>query len=132
MHQRRCEAVSRSRKVYRVMRASNNHQLGWEMEDWTKKTAEEVFSKVTLSETDGSCLLLPQVILEMPVTAITVSHLRGAVQDCHRNPNYLITAGPVLKDGDTVGPDDATKITVRHLASHFNAQEQVYRLQFGR
>lgn len=25
------------------------------------------------------------VILEMPVAAITVSHLRGAVQHCHRN-----------------------------------------------
>ncbi|WP_210304674.1 hypothetical protein, partial [Bradyrhizobium japonicum] len=31
------------------------------------------------SETDGSFLVLPQVILEMPVTEIIVSHFRGAV-----------------------------------------------------
>ena len=29
--------------------------------------------------------LLPQVILEMPVTEIIVSHLRGAIQHRHRN-----------------------------------------------
>jgi hypothetical protein len=45
---------------------------------------------------------------------------------------YLIASGAVLKDGDTVGPDDATKITVQHLTSHFDANEQVYRLTFGR
>lgn len=28
---------------------------------------------------------LPQVILEMPVTVMIVSHFGGAVQQCHRN-----------------------------------------------
>jgi len=28
--------------------------------------------------------------------------------------SYLIEKGPVLKDGDTIGPDEATKIIVRH------------------
>ncbi|WP_316197097.1 hypothetical protein, partial [Bradyrhizobium sp. SZCCHNS3053] len=32
----------------------------------------------------------PQVILEMPVTEIIVSHLRGAVQHCHRIPARFI------------------------------------------
>lgn len=41
---------------------------------------------------------------------------------------YLIEAGPVIKDGDTIGPDAATKIVVRHETSGFIPGESVYRL----
>lgn len=37
------------------------------------------------AETDGPYLALPQVILELPVTELSVSHLRVAVQHRHRN-----------------------------------------------
>lgn len=43
---------------------------------------------------------------------------------------YLIEAGPVIKDGDTIGPDAATKIIVRHETSGFIPGESVYRLHF--
>jgi hypothetical protein len=44
--------------------------------------------------------------------------------------SYLIEAGPVLKDGDTIGPDEATKIIVRHEQSGFVPEQAVYRLYF--
>jgi hypothetical protein len=43
---------------------------------------------------------------------------------------YLIEAGPVIKDGDTIGPDAATKIVVRHETSGFIPGQPVYRLHF--
>ncbi|MBG0792824.1 DUF4261 domain-containing protein [Methylocystis sp. H62] len=43
---------------------------------------------------------------------------------------YLIETGPVIKDGDTIGPDAATKIVVRHETSGFIPGESVYRLHF--
>jgi hypothetical protein len=43
---------------------------------------------------------------------------------------YLIEAGPVIEDGDTIGPDAATKIVVRHETSGFILGESVYRLYF--
>ncbi|MGD9544521.1 MAG: DUF4261 domain-containing protein [Methylocystis sp.] len=43
---------------------------------------------------------------------------------------YLIEAGPVIKDGDTIGPDAATKIVVRHETSGFIPGQSVYRLHF--
>jgi hypothetical protein len=44
--------------------------------------------------------------------------------------SYLIESGPVLKDGDTIGPDEATKIVVRHEQSSFVRELGVYRLYF--
>ena len=41
---------------------------------------------------------------------------------------YLIEAGPVIKDGDTIGPDAATKIVVRHETSGFVLGKPDYRL----
>ncbi|MCQ4191518.1 DUF4261 domain-containing protein [Methylocystis suflitae] len=41
---------------------------------------------------------------------------------------YLIEAGPVIKDGDTIGPDAGTKIVVRHETSGFVPGQPVYRL----
>jgi hypothetical protein len=43
---------------------------------------------------------------------------------------YLIEAEPVIKDGDTIGPDAATKIVVRHETSGFIPGQSVYRLHF--
>jgi hypothetical protein len=43
---------------------------------------------------------------------------------------YLIEAGPVIKDGDTIGPDAAAKIVVRYEMSAFIPGESVYRLHF--
>jgi hypothetical protein len=43
---------------------------------------------------------------------------------------YLIEAGPVIKDGDTIGPDAATKIVVRHETSACTPGQPVYRLYF--
>jgi Domain of unknown function (DUF4261) len=45
--------------------------------------------------------------------------------------SYLLSAGPVLKDGDTVGPDEKTKITVRHEPSKLLPGRSVYRLYFN-
>lgn len=44
-----------------------------------------------------------------------------------RIPNIVI---PVIKDGDTIGPDAATKIVVRHETSGFIPGQPVYRLHF--
>jgi hypothetical protein len=53
--------------------------------------------------------------------------LNGLVLDL---AGYLIGAGPVIKDGDTIGPDAATKIVVRHETSAFVPGQPVYRLHF--
>jgi hypothetical protein len=45
--------------------------------------------------------------------------------------SYLIKAGPVVKDGDRIGPDETTKITVRHEHSGFVQGQSVYRLYFS-
>jgi Domain of unknown function (DUF4261) len=46
--------------------------------------------------------------------------------------SYLLSAGPVLKDGDTVGPDEKTKITVRHEPLKLLPGHNVYRLYFNK
>jgi hypothetical protein len=43
---------------------------------------------------------------------------------------YLIEAGPVIKNGDTIAPDAATKMIVRHETSGFIPGLSVYRLHF--
>ncbi|MBI5313689.1 MAG: hypothetical protein HZB28_11365 [Methylocystis sp.] len=43
---------------------------------------------------------------------------------------YLIEAGPIINDGDTIGPEAATKVVVRHEASGFVPGQPVYRLHF--
>jgi hypothetical protein len=43
---------------------------------------------------------------------------------------YLIDAGPVIKDGDTVGPDATTKFTVHHVKASNASGSLVYRLEF--
>jgi hypothetical protein len=45
--------------------------------------------------------------------------------------SYLLNAGPVLKDGDTVGPDEKTRIRVRHEPSKLRPGCSVYRLYFN-
>jgi len=45
---------------------------------------------------------------------------------------YLIEAGPVLKHGDTVGPDGTTKMLVRHLESIADGGRRVYRVSPAR
>lgn len=45
--------------------------------------------------------------------------------------SYLISAGPVINDGDTIGPDETTKLTVRHETSHWAPDQKVYRVQLG-
>jgi hypothetical protein len=55
--------------------------------------------------------------------------LSGAILDL---AGYLIEAGDVIKDGDTVGPDAATKITVRREESSFAPGQKVYRLYFSK
>lgn len=44
---------------------------------------------------------------------------------------YLITKGPVIKDGDTIGQSPKLGIRVRHAESYWNAPEKVYRIEFG-
>lgn len=45
--------------------------------------------------------------------------------------SYLLNQGPVINDGDTVGPDAAERIKVRFAASIFPEREsQVYRLEY--
>jgi hypothetical protein len=46
--------------------------------------------------------------------------------------NYLVEAGPVIKDGDTIGPDAKTQIRVRHEDSSLVAGTKAYRLYFSR
>lgn len=48
----------------------------------------------------------------------------------HNLAGYLIEAGPVLKDGDTFGPDTATKIAVRHVSSEVLKNQKVYRIEY--
>lgn len=45
--------------------------------------------------------------------------------------SYLISKGPVIKDGDTIGPDENTKVLVRHENSHWVPARSVYRLEFA-
>jgi hypothetical protein len=44
--------------------------------------------------------------------------------------SYLLSAGAVVKDGDTMGPDEKTKITVRHEPSKLRAGHSACRLYF--
>lgn len=44
--------------------------------------------------------------------------------------DYLIESGPVVKDGDTAGPDAASKFTVDHVKSSSGSGQPVYRLEF--
>ena len=44
---------------------------------------------------------------------------------------YLITKGPVIRDGDTIGQSSRQRIRVHHGESYWNAGEKVYRLDFG-
>ena len=44
--------------------------------------------------------------------------------------SYLVQAGAVIKDGDTIGPDAKTKMTVRHEDSSLVRGQRVYRLYF--
>lgn len=45
--------------------------------------------------------------------------------------SYLISAGPVIKDGDTIGPDENTKVLVQHKTSHWVPGQKVYHVQFA-
>lgn len=45
---------------------------------------------------------------------------------------YLLTKGPVIKDGDTIGESPRLGIRVRHAESYWNPGEKVYRIVFGR
>lgn len=44
---------------------------------------------------------------------------------------YLITKGPVIGDGDTIGQSPQQRIRVRHAESYWNAGEKVYRIEVG-
>lgn len=44
---------------------------------------------------------------------------------------YLITKGPVIMDGDTIGHSDTQRIRVRHADSSWNEGEKVYRVELG-
>ena len=44
---------------------------------------------------------------------------------------YLIENGPVIADGDTLGPDEGTRFRVQHLASTLAPGTTVYRVHFG-
>lgn len=44
---------------------------------------------------------------------------------------YLLTHGPVLKDGDTIGVSQTEKIGIRHLPSLRDPARQVHRLDFS-
>ena len=44
---------------------------------------------------------------------------------------YLISKGPVIKDGDTIGQSPKQRIRVRHADSFWNVGEKVYRIEFG-
>jgi hypothetical protein len=50
--------------------------------------------------------------------------VRGASQ-------YLITKGPVIKDGDTIGHTNTQRIRVRHADSYWNEGQKVYRIELG-
>jgi Domain of unknown function (DUF4261) len=45
---------------------------------------------------------------------------------------YLITKGPIIRDGDTVGASAKERIRVRHRPSYWRKGQRVYRLEFGR
>lgn len=45
---------------------------------------------------------------------------------------YLITNGPVIEDGDTIGPSPDDKIYMFHRESWWNAGQKVYRIEFGK
>ncbi|NJD35475.1 MAG: DUF4261 domain-containing protein, partial [Betaproteobacteria bacterium] len=53
--------------------------------------------------------------------------LNGFVLDL---AGYLIDAGDVIADGDTIGLDAATKVAVRREASSLFSGQSVYRLYF--
>ena len=44
---------------------------------------------------------------------------------------YLISRGPVIGDGDTVGQSANQRIKVRHMDSYWNEGQKVYRIDFG-
>ncbi len=44
---------------------------------------------------------------------------------------YLISKGPVIRDGDTIGRSAKQTVRVRHAESHWNVGERVYRIDFG-
>ena len=44
---------------------------------------------------------------------------------------YLITKGPVIRDGDTIGQSPKQRIRIRHAESYWNEGEKVYRIEFG-
>jgi hypothetical protein len=43
---------------------------------------------------------------------------------------YLISKGPVIQDGETVGDSPALNIRVRHAASFWNEGQTVYRVVY--
>lgn len=45
---------------------------------------------------------------------------------------YLLSAGPVIADGDTIGQDANERIVVRHRPSLFDPERQVYGITLGR
>lgn len=44
--------------------------------------------------------------------------------------DYLLSKGPVIKDGDTIGDSPALNIRVRHAPSFWNEGEKVYRVVY--
>ena len=54
--------------------------------------------------------------------------LNGVILDLAK---YLVEAGAVIKDGDTIGPDAKMKVRVRHEDSILVAGTTVYRLYFA-
>lgn len=45
---------------------------------------------------------------------------------------YLITKGPVIKDGDTIGASPKLGIHIRHADSYWGNSEKVYRIDFSK
>lgn len=66
--------------------------------------------------------------IEAKDVAMPFSEFYGLVEG---TAAYLITKGPIIRDGDTVGHTAEQRIRVRHKPSYWRAGMRVYRLEFG-
>jgi hypothetical protein len=67
-------------------------------------------------------------LMEIEVRGFTGNTPQVMIETMQNIGAYLLEAGPVIADGHTVGPDEQTRIMVRHEESTLNPGTTVYRL----
>lgn len=94
-----------------------------------------VFAQLAKTERKGEISATTTGLSAFGLMEIETEGFTGSPEDLnatvHNFAAYLIDEGPVVKDGDTIGPDAATKFTVHHAPSTNVAGEKVYRLSFA-